>query len=147
MFQRFERKQTARPSAMSTSGVAFTASSDSAYTLLTGSTKKIARPSSGFLPSAEKSPTPATSVMVTAKTGDSSAIRREGSGLASSLSMHRLARGRAGARARPETAHPHTDLLDGRVAGVDRGRHAAARHHHEPVGDLEQLVELLAHHE
>ena len=30
MFQRFERKQTARPSAMSTSGVAFTASSDRA---------------------------------------------------------------------------------------------------------------------
>ena len=54
MFQMLARKQTHRPRAMSSSGVAFTTSSPMARTLLSGSTKNIARPRAGSLPSAAK---------------------------------------------------------------------------------------------
>jgi hypothetical protein len=44
----------------------------------------------------------------------------------------------------PQPAHPRADRLDRRVAHRHRRRHATLRDDDQPVGDLEQLVELLA---
>jgi hypothetical protein len=74
MFHTLERKHTARPSAIRISGVALIDSSDSAYRLFTGSTKKTCRPRSGSLPSSTNSTTPITTVSASASSGEASDI-------------------------------------------------------------------------
>jgi hypothetical protein len=59
---------------MSISGVAFMASSDSAYRLFTGSMKKTCRPRIGSLPSATNRMVPITTVIASASSGEASDI-------------------------------------------------------------------------
>src|SRR3954470_2547712 len=124
---------------MRISGVAFTDSSDSAYRLFTGSTKKTCSPRTGSLPSSRKRTTPMTTVTASASSGDASDIAFDGCGRASSFSMLALLRALG-----PQPRHPRADALDRRLGGRHRRRHPALRDDDEPVADLEQLVELLA---
>ncbi|OQC07814.1 MAG: hypothetical protein BWX79_01808 [Alphaproteobacteria bacterium ADurb.Bin100] len=70
MFQTLERKHTASPSAITSSGVALTISSPRAYGVLTGSQKKTCRPLTGSLPSAMNRATPISTVMTSASSGE-----------------------------------------------------------------------------
>src|SRR5262249_48971399 len=142
MFHTLERKHTASPSAISTSGTALTVSSESAYALFTGSMKNTCRPRSGSLPSKANSVTPTTTVTSSASSGEPTDHAPERCGRASSRSMGALLRG-----GRPQARHPFADALDRGIVRGDRRRHTAARDHHQPVADLEQLVELFADHQ
>src|SRR5271169_1845491 len=44
-------------------------------------------------------------------------------------------------------AHQKPELLARGLCGCERGREAAVKHHGDPVGDLGELVEILAGHE
>ena len=70
MFQTLERKHTASPSAMISSGVALTSSSPTAYPLLIGCQKNISRPRSGSFPSATNRMIPITTVITSASSGE-----------------------------------------------------------------------------
>ena len=70
MFHTFARKPTASPTAISISGVAFSRSSVTALRSRTGLRKKMRKPSTGFLPSAENTISPPTMVSTTAIAGD-----------------------------------------------------------------------------
>src|SRR4051812_32610973 len=150
MFQTLARKPTASPIAISTSGAAFSASSASPLTLLTGATKKAWNAAAGSLPISENSTKPLATVSSAAITGDAHIIAREGAARASSLS--RMARYLRPLRSvfvgrergvRPQPAHPDADLLHVGVARPLRRRQPALRDHGDPVAHLEQLVELL----
>src|SRR5438105_5703887 len=138
MFQTLERKHSARPSAIKSSGVAFIANSDNAYQLFSGSTRNACSPRSGSLPSSTNSTMPISTVIASASSGDAIDIRRLGAGRASSFSMRRLR------LTVPQAAHPLADLLDTRLHRGDARRHTALRDDEQPVADLEQFVELFA---
>jgi hypothetical protein len=70
MFQTLERKHTASPSAMSSSGVALTISSPSAYCERSGSQKNTCRPRTGSLPNTANKATPISTVMHSASNGE-----------------------------------------------------------------------------
>jgi len=70
MFQTLERKHTASPSAMISSGVALTINSPSAYGDLIGSQKNTCKPRTGSLPSATNSATPISTVISSASSGE-----------------------------------------------------------------------------
>ncbi len=70
MFQTLDRKHTANPSAMISSGVALTMSSDKAYTLLMGSQKNTCKPRTGSLPSALNKAMPISTVISKARIGE-----------------------------------------------------------------------------
>ncbi len=70
MFHTLERKHTASPSAISSSGVALTMSSPIAYCVLIGSQKNTCRPRTGSLPRAANSRTPISTVKASASSGE-----------------------------------------------------------------------------
>src|SRR5437016_1319836 len=87
-------------------------------------------------PASSTGTTPITTVMASASSGDAKDIAFDGCGRASSLSM--------GTLLRPESGHPFADHLDGGLAHRHARAQTPLRDHHQPVADLEQLVELLA---
>src|SRR5512143_2347993 len=102
------------------------------------------RPSTGSLPSSRNSSTPIATVAASAISGEASTKVREGVGRVSSRSMAGLLRGVFGGggvvAAVEQAGHPLADLLHRGLARGDRRRQAAARDHHQAVGELEQLV-------
>ena len=70
MFHTLERKHTASPSAMSSSGVALTMSSPKAYCDLIGSQKNTCKPRTGSLPSAMNRAMPMSTVTANASSGE-----------------------------------------------------------------------------
>src|SRR5690606_32799424 len=133
------RKHNASPTEASSSGATLTPISDQPRRLLIGSRKNTARPSMGDLPTAANMMAPQMAVRITARTGDSQDIRREGSARGISSSMDSLQAGGLGLGlgfslgARPQSAHPLADLLALGVADRHRGRYAS-------LGDDDQAV-------
>ena len=147
MFQTLERKQTARPSAISSSGVALTASSVERVGALH-------RLDEEHLQAAQRVLAEQHEQHDADQHRDRQREQRRGE-------RHRARRLRArlkpqhapppGARLRRlshRPAHPLADLLDRRLArSATLGESRPLRDHDQPVADLEQLVELLAHHQ
>src|SRR5690349_21239502 len=92
----------------------------------------------GSMPVAAKIMKPATSVSPIASSGERKAMAVERSGRR--MSSMRM-------RALPGTAHQEPDLLTRDLACIARLRQVALRDHRHPVGNLEDLVEVLADHQ
>src|SRR5262245_56480806 len=155
MFQTLLWKHTARPSPIRSSGTALSDSSASARGLESGSMKKSSRPRHGSLPSQTNIATHRATVITSANTGDKSAKAREGSPRGSSLSPISPALNNLGLRVLcawgdrwvPQAAHPLADLFHADRVDSHARRQAAARDHDQAVADLEELIEIFAHHE